>query len=243
MTAYTVTATQSVNTSAGMQLYVAVLTNASLAGTPATGTSTTAYDCSVTTTQVGSIVAGAIASLNSSSALTALANTTLTQYSDTTNSTVYAGYTTSTTASPGATTYGSSTAFNSFYGACGAEIIPASGGSVAVDGSSPAAVTSVSATALTTASFTPPGGSLLVATVATDGNGSGAVTMTGSSSPVLTWTQRVSVVSSVGGTFAYIGVLTAPVPAAAPSLLEDALTNTPVIVAGRAGWRGASHSR
>ncbi len=213
MTAYTVTATQSVNPSGGMLLLCQVVNNGTMAGTPATGTSTTAYNCSVTTTQAGSYVFGAIANLNNDGAFTAEGNTTITQFADNVDQASYAAFrSTSGTVTPGATVFGSTTTFATYYGACGVEVLP--NGTISIDASSPAVVDSTSLTALTTASFTPPGGTLLVAQVATDGSG-GAITMAVTSSPSLTWTERVSVSSSVGGAFGSISVWTAAIPGAA----------------------------
>ena len=244
--AYTVTATKGGGGSSGMQLYVIVLDNAAMAITPATGTSLTAYNCSVTTSQANSVVCGALMNSGSNGTLAAESGTNLTQYNDTTNFEQDAGFYTNVIASAGPTTVGSSTTFNSGYGCCGVEIL-ASGGTITVDGSSPAAVTTTGTGNLTTASFTPPGGSLLVATVATGGGFGGVITMGFSSTPSLTWTVQVSESAQGGGTeYAYVGVATAVVPAppaVGPALNQGLLPNRPAVIVSNAGWRSAGHSR
>ena len=229
MTSYTVSAAITFNSFGGGQLYVLVLNNATMAVTPATGTSTTAYNCSVTTTADGSIVVGALSNYSAPTAFTAESNTTITQYSDATNDVQYAGfYSSATTGTPGATTFGSSTAFDAAYGIAAVEVVPAGAGNVTVDASSPAAVQSATTTTpFTTASFSPPGGTLLVAILAPDGNTTGGDTIvaTVTSSPALTWTQQVSVNSAVSSINGYVGVWTAVVPNPSPVVATTSLNN------------------
>ena len=215
MTAYTVTGTTTNNTFGGGLLQVQVLDNAALAGTPATATSATAYNCSITTTVTGSMVFGSVSNLSANATFTAESGTTiLTDFADTTHTAEYGSFrTTSTTGTPGPTTVGSSTTFNTNYGCCALEIL-ASGGTLTIDGSSPAAVDSATLTSLTTASFTPPGGSLLVAMLVADGAFSGTQVATVSSVPALTWTERINVNAAEAGLSGYLGVWTATVPAA-----------------------------
>jgi hypothetical protein len=213
--AFTVTATQSVNTGPGMLLQVYALDFAALAGTPATGTSTTAYSCSVTTTTAGSMVLGAICNLNNNGAFTATANSTLAQYGNVAHGCQYAAFFSSLTGTPGAAAYGATDGFSTYYGACGVEVL-ASGGTLAIDAASPASVGSDTATALTTASFTPGASATLLAAIVSGTNGptGGPVTMTftDTSGFGLAWTTRVSVTSAVAATFAWIGVATALLP-------------------------------
>ena len=85
-------------------------------------------------------------------------------------------------------------------------------GALALDSSTPAGFTSTGLTA-TSASFTPPGGSLLV--VAAQTNGNLVVTATVSDTGLgLTWTERVKQNASGNG---YAGIWTAPVPASVVS--------------------------
>jgi hypothetical protein len=216
VTSYTVTGTATNNTFTGGLLKVYVLDNAVLAGTPATGSSTTAFNCSVTTTQAGSFVCGTSLNLDASTAFSASAGTTITDDGsvNTGGSEGCAFHTTSGTGSPGPTTVGSSTTFPGSYGCCALEIL-ASGGTLTFDASSPAAVISTTLTSFTTASFTPPGGSLLVAVLDACGNGAASVPVgTVSSTPTLAgWTEQVHLSSTVGGFNGYVGVWTASVPA------------------------------
>ena len=217
MTAYTVTGTTTNNVYTGGLFQVVVLDNAAVAGSPAVGSSTTAYNCSVSTTADGSYVFGIASNLNAETAYTAEGNcTTLTDYANGSVDTETATFrtTNTTTGTPGATTVGFSTTFSGQYGAVAMEIL-ASGGTLTTDGSSPAAVESATGTSFTTASFSPPGSSVLVAMLAVTGNELVEVCVaTVSSSPSLTWTEQVKVSSEVSPNNAYLGVWTATVPAA-----------------------------
>lgn len=111
-------------------------------------------------------------------------------------------------------TYGAGSAAGDHSNWCAYEI-PASG-SVTVDGSSPALASTESAAAVTTASFTPPAGSVLAAMVAAGGTGTGTgitVTMTDTSGLGLTWTRRA--ISSTSDNFQPAYIFTATVPSAA----------------------------
>jgi hypothetical protein len=217
VTSYTVTGTATNNTFTGGYLRVEVLTGAQVAGTPATGTSTAAYNCSVTTTQAGSYVLGGSNNETASTAFTAEANCTL--FGD---HTVNAGgaeacswRTTSATGTPGATTVGCTTAFAGNYGCAGMEILP--NGTIAFDGSTPADVFSTTLTSFTTASFTPPAGSVLVAILTACGNDTALVCVgTVSSSPALTWTEQVKINGTVNAANSYTAVWTAQVPSLIP---------------------------
>ena len=189
MATFTVTATQSANPAGGMALQVLALDNAALAGTPATATSTTAYNTSLTTTQAGSFVYGCAANGGNATAFTAEPLCTLySQFADNTNGCEYGFYsTTSATGTPGSTLVGFSTTYNSLYGVVGMEIL-ASGGTLAVEGASPALVGSGTLNALTTASFTPATANILVAMVVTNGNATAAQVITFTNTgPALTW--------------------------------------------------------
>lgn len=247
MTSYTVTATQGTNATAGMHLLVLVLDNAQMAGTPAVGSSVSAYNCSVTTTQAGSIVVGAIAQ-GAASAFTAESNSTITEYADSTHGNEYAGFYSSATGTPGAAAYGSSTAYaNGWYGCAAVEVIPVSAGNVTVDASGPASLGSDTLTALTSASFTPPGSNILAALVAVNGSGTGAQTVTFASTPSLTWTVQSSEAAVSSSTFfGWVGVATAVVPSGntpGPLLPQRLMGGPPAVVVSGSGWRGANHSR
>lgn len=216
MTSYTVTGTATNNTFTGGILKVFVLNGATLAGSPAVGSSTAAYNCSVSTTQDGSYVFGTANNQIASTAFTASSGTTITD-----DASINAGgaegcvfrTTNATTGTPGATTVGSSTTFAGDYGVVAMEVIPS--GSITFDASTPAAVTSTTLTSFTTASFTPPGSNILVAVLSVCGNGAANVCVgTVSSTPSLTWTEQVKISSTVDATNSYSAVWTASVPAA-----------------------------
>jgi hypothetical protein len=104
--------------------------------------------------------------------------------------------------------------------------IPASGGSWSVDASSPAMVDGGSDASLTTASFTPPPGAVLVAAVSNAGDSEGTLTFTVSSTPALTWTQR-NIASTSSSIYADAAIWTATVPGGTvPG--GTTMTNTPV---------------
>ena len=215
MTSYTVTATATNNTFTGGLLKVYVLDNATLAGTPATANSVTAYNCSITTTQTGSYVFGTANNETASTAFTASGGTTITddQSVNAGGAEACAFHTTSATGTPGATTVGSSTTFAGNYGVVALEVLN-SGGSLTIDASSPAVVFSTTLTSFTTASFTPGASSnILVAVFDACGNGSANVCVgTVSSVPALTWTERIKINSTVGAANSYNGVWTATLP-------------------------------
>src|ERR1017187_3983357 len=111
--AITVTATEGGSTGPGILLRVKNLTGAVLAGTPATGGSTTVPSASITTTTAGSLVYAAIIG-GTNTSLTAVASTALIDnVADATNNFRYgSGRTTAITGTPGAVTVGSSTPSN-----------------------------------------------------------------------------------------------------------------------------------
>lgn len=249
MTSYTVTGTATNNTFTGGLLKVYVLDAAALAGSPAVGSSTAAYNCSVSTTADGSYVFGIANNQIAPTSFTAESNCTISDQAAINSGGAQAAafHTTSgTTGTPGATTVGSSTTFAGAIGVTAMEIL-ASGGSLSIDSSSPAVVDSETATSFTTASFSPPGSNILVAVLVACGNGSANVCVaTVSSVPALTWTEQVKISSTVDALNSYTGVWTAVVPASftsGPPLGLQALVQAPVTVPLLSGWRNAAHSR
>ena len=247
MTAYTVTGSTTNNTFTGGLFKVYVLDNAAL-GAPAVGSSTTAYNCSVTTTATGSFVYGALDNQVASTTFAAEGNTTISDQASVNAGGAQGGafHTTSGTSSPGATTVGSTTTFAGDYGSVGLEVL-ASGGTQSIEAGSPAVVSSTTLTSFTTASFTPVSGTLLVAVLVACGNGSANVCVGSvSSTPTLTWTEQVKVSSTVDAANSYMGVWTAALAApitSGPALGLQALVQAPVTVASVSGWRNAAHSR
>lgn len=169
---------------------------------------TTAAETSITTTTTNSRVYGCLEENNTNTTLTAAANTTLVDnQADASNSACYASAkATSLTGSPGATTIGSTSSFTS--GSIGlVEILPGSG--LAEDSSQPASVHSFTAVTVSTATFAPPPGSLLVAAFTGEGDGSNVQTAAVTDSFGLTWTQQVFACIAGSG---FSGVWTAKAP-------------------------------
>jgi hypothetical protein len=196
--AITVTATASGTGSAnGTMLAVRVLNGASSTQNGATANSSTitAPKLGITPKDTGSWVYGSF--FTDVSGLTGLLASTasILNESDTTNA-VSAGAcrSASPTTAGTAATYGWSGPTGSsgnFFGAL-AEIIAA--GTIAEDASTPAPVYTASGTAVTTASFTPPASSVLVAIVGANWTGSGGFTVAVSDSAgAYTWTQLVAI--------------------------------------------------
>lgn len=211
MTAYTVTSTITANGSNGMVLRVYVLTGAAATqnGATATQSANAAHNASITTTTTGSQVYGAC--LSGAATAPTVFNSSTTAIDAVTDS----GHTkcyatckaTSTTGTPGAITLGYTDSNNG--GIALYEVLPA--GTIAQDASSPAVVSTTAAQTLTTASFTPPAGSVLIALVATNGASNTVVTNSVTSSPSLTWTAQATANAS---NMKYAAVWTAAIPAA-----------------------------
>jgi hypothetical protein len=216
--AYQVTATQGANAVNGTLLRIKVLLGAASA-TAQTGatkiadtTNTPFYDQSITTTQTGSAVYGAMADGNTAFSMTADARTTLLDnFSDATQGCQYATFkATSLTGTPGATTLGATSPGAGEHGTwAAAEILAA--GTITEDASAPAVATTTAATSVQSAAFSPPPGSLLVALVAHCSSAAGAITITNNGG-TLTWRQ-LAYESTAGGTGA--GVWVAQVPSGA----------------------------
>jgi hypothetical protein len=210
--AITVTATQGGSTAAGMALRVFVLTQAAATQNGATANNlflgVTSFTLSITTTQTGSRVYGASAPTPSASMTAAALTTLVDNIADGTNNEQYVTFkATSLTGTPGATTLGFTAPSASSGPFAQAEIKTA--GTLTEDASAPAVVSTTTLTAVTTASFTPPAGSLLVALVASDG-GTGVTTMALSDTGAHTWTELVK--NNVAGGD-YAGVWIAQIPA------------------------------
>src|SRR6516165_5483169 len=169
----TVTATQGgPGAVQGMALRVFVLTGAKPVASQTGGvnstnfaTTTTNFTASITTTQTGSRVYGAISHSPQSTDSGAAATTIADNINDSVNGEEYVTYkATSVTGTPGATTLGITLSGTAAGGPLAmAEILTS--GTLAEDASGPAAVSvlgSGSTLTVTTASFSPPAGSLLV---------------------------------------------------------------------------------
>lgn len=206
---FTVTATQGGSVDIGMTLVVKVVTGqaASPIGASATLTSATPSN-SITPAGTGSWVYGA--NLGLLGTYTPNGSTTYQQDSHGAGLELVSLRSTGVTSAGTPVTLGGTATASSISIAL-LEILAGSG--LAEDASSPAPVGFTSATTLASAAFTPPAGSLLVASIET--NGGGAVTtmaVTDTSGLGLTWTERVKANGAGNG---YAGVWTALVPSAA----------------------------
>ena len=248
----TVTATQggASATSNGMGLRVMVITGA-LAVASQTGGSAgtnvasgTTYTLSITTTQANSRVYGAGTVFTGGvSSAAAAATTLIDNFLDATNADNYVTWkATSLTGTPGATTLGyTNTANTGGTGPCAYEVMVSA--TLAEDGSGPAFASTTTATAVTTASFTPPGGSLLVAMVAAN-VGTGSETMTLSDTlGTLNWTEKARNTAGAGNDYAGVWIADVPGGATSGPALFPGMASRPSAILRAAGRRGATHSR
>ena len=208
----TVTATQGGSTANGFLLRVYVITGAKPSASQTGGsanaaiTSSTAFTASITTS-AGSNVYGASSRGTGGDSATGSNATVVDNVADVTNSEEYTTFHALNVTS-GATVRGFTAGGNDSGPLAMLEILAA--GTLAEDASAPAQVNTSGAGPLSTASFTPPGGSLLVALIGSDGGA--AVTTFTVSGGGLTWTEKVKNNPSGGD---YAGVWIADVPAAA----------------------------
>src|SRR5215472_5752051 len=208
--AITVTATQGGSTANGFALRVFVLTGArqvsaqSGASTNNQFTNATSFTQSITTT-AGSNVYGASARSPATAAATGSNTTIVDDVNDTTNNERYTTFKAlNVTGAATIRGYTCATASGPF-----AQLEILAAGTLAEDASAPAGVNTTGAGPLTTASFTPPGGSLLVALIGSDG-GVGVTTFSVSNTgTALNWTEKVKNNPSGGD---YAGVWVADVP-------------------------------
>lgn len=242
MATFTVTATAAGSTSNGIGLSVHVITGASASqpGQVAAATQITP-SLAITPTGTGSLVFGSLLGL--AGTYTVNGSTTNDQDGHSIGGLeLLAFHGTSPTTSGTPVTLGY-TATSNGISICLCEILTSA--TLAIDGSSPAGVTTGTAIFVTTGSFTPPGSSLLVASIQANGAG-GAATMgvTDTSGLGLSWVEQVKQNGAGNG---YSGVWTAAVPAgappAAPVVFRQQTSRPVVTLVSNAGWRGAGHSR
>lgn len=194
MTSMVVTATQGGSTHNGIMLRVKVLTGVAALQNGATAqlSSSGGPDrVSITTTVTGSEVYGALA-VGVETAWTVQAGTTIIDnLDDPTNGNRYGSCkTTAVTGTPGATLVGTSfPTTGGFYNMAAVEILP--NGTIQEDPSGPALASNQSAITVTTAAFSPPEGSVLLAMVGSNGGGGGVTTMSVQGGG-LNWTELVA---------------------------------------------------
>ena len=234
MTAFTVTATQTgAGADIGMVLSVRVLTGAAAtqngASASVSGSSLSPPSLAITPHASGSLVFGAQILYPGNTTYTPLSSTTY-YINSSDASEGFGTYVSSsaTTASTPVTLGGSAPTGGTAGGFAQAEVLAS--GTLAVDASSPADVAWASVGALTTAAFTPPAGSLLVAMTACNGGG-GVETMsiTDTSGLGLTWTALSQANTSGEG---YAGVWVAVVPGGAVATTHKSLAFS----TGRTSW-------
>lgn len=181
----------------GLALTVTVLNGAAAVQSGATASTATALlpELAITPNSTGSLVFGSMIYNAASNKFTGLASTTYTQNaSDTVNGVTYGTYqSAATTTASSPVTLGSAipTGTSGEILIAQAEIQAAGGSSLSVDPSTPAIAYITSARTLSTGSFNPPGGALIVAQVASDYSGTGSTTTVVSDSSGLTWTELV----------------------------------------------------
>jgi len=227
--AFTVTATQSGSSAGtGITLLVRVLTNAIETGGTSHGANTVsgspAPSGSLTPAFSGSWVGFAISADNLTTMSAAAANNVY-DYNANNPGQLWAashGHYTGTVTAATPLTYGAGSIPSGQDHAnwCAYEV-PASGGSIAIDGSSPVGANNTGAAAVTSASFTPPGSCVLVAMVCAGGTGTGTgitVTITDTSGLGLVWTRRS--ISSTSDNFQPTFIFTATVGGAAPAAVQ-----------------------
>jgi Protein of unknown function (DUF4038) len=233
--AFTVTATPGgASWQRGIDLKVLVLTNAAEAGGATSGAAAAGAPVtpqgSLTPNASSSLVAFAITADGLTTMAAAAANNTY-DYSPAGHSDTWVarhGHYTGTVTAATPLTYGASSGTGDDHENHCAYEIESSGGTVTIDGSSPAGVqTDTGTTNLATASFAPPVGSVLVALVAAGGSGTGAgitCTMSDSSGTGMVWTKRAQ--SSTSDNFQVTFVFTATVPPATAPFTRSAQAQT-----------------
>ena len=197
--ALTATATASgAGSATGLALALRVVNNASLTqnGATATSESTAVPQLSITPHASGNWVYGAVVTQSGTAYSSLDANTTSLATANLSTGSINSGsYRSTSVTGTSATTYGwaAPTSTNTWISA--AEIVAA--GTLAEDASTPATLVTTTAKTLTTASFTPPGTSVLVACVSANWSGSGAFTiaMTDTSGGAYTWRRLVTTAS------------------------------------------------
>lgn len=228
----TVTAASSGSGAAdGTMLALRVLNNASLTqnGATAANISATKPQGAITPHATGSFIYGSaiVGDGVTTAPSSPLANTTsLVSASDTSNGYAHAAFrSTAVTASTSSATYGygspTVTAGQANYVLV--EFL-ASGGTLAEDASTPAAAYTAVATTITTASFTPPAGSVLAAMVTANTTGAAAntIALTDSAS-AYTWTELASVGPLYASPVLDIVSIWAGIPKSVPSRLPQLL--------------------
>jgi hypothetical protein len=197
----------------GIQLKVRVLTNAAIPASANIGTQSgaAAHTVSITPAATGSVIHAA--TVNGAAVVTpASGMVTSAKFADALNTFGYGAFLSGSTTAGTPVTMGATDTAN---GAVAAVEVQASGGTLTVDGSSPAtAAVSQDSTTVTTFPFTPPLGSVLIAMVSCGGTGTTQpVTVNVWDSYGLTWIP-VAESATEGNDYAGVWYAVAPAPVA-----------------------------
>lgn len=229
--AITVTAaTQGAGAANGILLRIFVLAGAGAvyaqeitSGNDSASGASSPMELPVTTTTAGSVVYGAM--WNHTSAFTADVRSLMTDnYADGANSAWYGTVRgLSPTGTPGAATYGASSPGSATGGVALWEVVPAAGMTITEDTSAPAAAVATGAPSVTSPSFTPLPGGLMMALIAANGNGAANVTATVTDTYPggLGWIPMFTTGNSAGQ--GYSAVWMADIPPASVSILSAAV--------------------
>lgn len=210
----TVTATESGSAANGILLWVRVITgqNASPIGT--IGNSTTAVAKAITPAATGSWVYGAVS--DNQTSLTANGSQTTLQATKLDATNVWGGAAFRSTATTTAATPVTLGISGTPAGPGWAAVEIKAGTGLAEDASSPIAASTLVASTIASAAFTPPAGSLIVVMAACEAGFSGATGITITNTGGLTFTQQET--GGGGGGNYFAGVWTAVVPSSGPTL-------------------------
>ena len=233
----TVTATQGGSTANGLALRVFTLTGAAAVAAQAGGsasahiTAALAFTASITTA-AGSNVYGASSRGGPTQVSTGSNATLVDDVQDSTNGERYVTVKALNVAS-GATTRGHTTTVTNQSGAVALLEILASGTLTEDAANSPAVASTTAALTVTTASFNPGAGSLLVALIASDGGAAvTTMTVTDNLGAHLNWTEKVKNNPS-GGDYAGVWIADVPAAGAAGLLPQQERRRSPLYVPPR----------
>lgn len=207
---FTVTATQGGATAVGTGISLYIVSG-QLASQPGSTATASALSTSLTAQANGSLVFGSV--LATPGTLSPLAGTTLIGQTAVGGLTLGSLVSTSATTGGGSVTYGVTSSGGAGISVALLEILAAGG--LSPFAGNPAGLTGAGATSVTSPAVSPPGGSLLVAMVQSNGAvGVTTISISDTSGYGLSWVERVKLNPSGSG---YAGVWTAAIPAVAPT--------------------------
>lgn len=242
-----VTATEGGSTGSGMILSVKVITGGALTQNGAvavtSGAALSPPELAITPNATGSIVFGAMLTAGEGSGSSYTPTGATTYYTNTVQSDIQYGTlrsTSATTTSTPVTLGGTAPTGNTTGGIALAEVLVASGATLAVDASTPADTAYAAVTTLTCAAFTPPLGALLVVmAVGLSGSGQATMTITDTAGLGLSWTALEQANAADNG---YAGVWIAQIPSLG-LVTRPVMAARPAVAASFSGHAAAQHSR